>query len=50
MTRYSALRKMGCDPLTAGIIAGMNWLVGVPNNEIRVMHIVIEIEEVDHAG
>lgn len=49
MTRYGALRKMGCDPLTAGIIAGMNWIFGVPKNEIRVMHIVIEIEGASHA-
>lgn len=48
MTRYSVLRKMGCDPLTAGIIAGMNWLLGVPKNEIRVMRIVIEIEGTSH--
>lgn len=36
---------MGCDPLTTGVIAGMNRLMGVPQDRIRFMHITIEIEQ-----
>ncbi len=44
MTRYAALRAIGCDPFSAGVIAFMNWVAGQPANEIRFMHIIMEIE------
>lgn len=44
MSRYQALRRIGCDPLTAGVIAGMNRCMGVPRGEIRFMHITMEYE------
>ena len=51
MTRYQVLRKvLRCDPLTAGFIAFMNWAMGVPANEIRVMTLVIEIDQAWEAG
>lgn len=46
MSRYQILRRsLGCDPLTAGVIALLNWAQGVPANELRFMHLTIEIEE-----
>ncbi len=50
MTRYQALRRIGCDPLTAGVIALMNWAMGHPPNEIHFMHMVIEVDEEPHPG
>ena len=47
MTRYQALRRIGCDPLAAGFIALMNWALGVPANEIRVMVATIEFDNED---
>ena len=47
MSRYQVLRRMSCDPLTAGFIAFFNWLFGVPNGEIHVMHMVIEFDPED---
>lgn len=44
MSRYQALRRIGCDPIAAGFIAGMNKLLGVPAGTIRFMHITIEYE------
>lgn len=44
MSRYAALRAIGCDPFAAGVIAFMNWVAGQPSNEIRFMHIIMEIE------
>ncbi|MCM2572559.1 MULTISPECIES: hypothetical protein [Achromobacter] len=43
MTRYRALRLLGCGWFTATIVAGVNWLFGVPANEVRFMNVVIEI-------
>ena len=34
MTRYQVLRRIGCDPLTAGGVAFMNWLWGQPEGVI----------------
>ncbi len=45
MTRYQALRRIGCDPLTAGFIAGMNWAMGQPKGHIRFMHITMEYSD-----
>lgn len=45
MSRYRALRGIGCDPLTAAFISGMNRLVGAPPGETRFMHITIEHED-----
>lgn len=42
MTRYQALRKMGCDVVTACFIGSLNWLFGVREGEIRFMHMIIE--------
>lgn len=50
MSRYRALRHMGCDPLTAGVIALMNWAMGRPANEIHFMHMVIEVGDEPHPG
>ncbi len=47
MTRYRALRAIGCGPFTSGVIAFMNWLMGVPVGEIRFMHITMEIDDTD---
>lgn len=43
--RYRALRAIGCDPIVAGLIALLNWLRGYPDNEVRFMHMSIEIED-----
>lgn len=43
VTRYRALRLLGCGWFTATIVAGVNWLFGVPSNEVRFMNVVIEI-------
>lgn len=43
MTRYRALRLLGCGWFTAGIVAGLNRLFGVPTNEVRFMNVVIDI-------
>ncbi|MCZ8388730.1 hypothetical protein [Achromobacter xylosoxidans] len=43
MTRYRALRLLGCGWFTAGIVAGVNRILGVPSNEVRFMNVVIEI-------
>lgn len=45
MNRYRALRAMRCDPVTAAIFAVLNWLFRVPRNQIRVMHITIELDQ-----
>lgn len=45
MTRYRALRAIGCDPLAAGVIAFVNWLRAVPRHEIRFMHVTMEIDD-----
>jgi hypothetical protein len=44
MSRYQALRRIGCDPLTAGFIAAMNWAMGQPKGQIRFMHITMEYD------
>ena len=49
MSRYQALRSIGCGPFTAGVIAFMNWLTGVPPREIRFMHITMEIDDTKDA-
>jgi len=46
MTRYQALRLLRADPLTAAAIAFLNWLFGAPANEIRFMHLVVEIDDI----
>ena len=45
MTRYQALRKCGCDPVAAGFVAALNWLLGVRPGVIQFIHITIEYEE-----
>lgn len=44
MSRYQALRAAGCDPLTAGFIALMNRLFGVPPGVIVFMNVVIDYD------
>lgn len=44
MTRYQALRAIGCDPLAAGAIAAMNWIAGIRRGQIRFLSVVIEYE------
>lgn len=47
MTRYQALRSMSCDPITAGMVAFMNWVCGVPQGKIGFMHIIIDYDPDD---
>lgn len=47
MTRYQALRKIGCDPFTCWIICFLNWMVDVPEGKVGVMHIIIEYDTED---
>ena len=44
MTRYQALRRIGCDPLTAGGIAIANWLRGYPEGLIVFLTVQIEYD------
>ena len=44
VTRYQVLRRIGCDPLTAGGVAFMNWLWGQPEGVIAFMTVVIEYD------
>jgi hypothetical protein len=44
MTRHKALRMIGCDWLTAVVINTLNKIAGVPQGEIRFMHITIEYD------
>lgn len=45
MTRYQALRRLaGCGPVTAGLIAGMNWMRGVPPGLIVFMAVQMEYD------
>ncbi|CAE32162.1 hypothetical protein [Bordetella bronchiseptica] len=48
MTRYRALRLMGCGWFTAGFIAALNEAFGVPKNEVRFMNVVIAIDDAAH--
>lgn len=50
MTRYRALRLMGCGWFTAGFIAALNEAFGVPKNEVRFMNVVVEIDDPTQAG
>ncbi|MPT39034.1 MAG: hypothetical protein E2603_11145 [Achromobacter sp.] len=43
VTRYRALRLLGCGWFTAAVVAGVNRLFGVPSNQVRFMNVVIEI-------
>ena len=45
MRRYRALRTLGCGWFTSGFIAWLNFLFKVPENEIRFMHVIIEMED-----
>ena len=47
MTRYQVLRRIGCDPITAGVIAFMNWLWGYPDGIICFTTAVIEYDPED---
>lgn len=44
MTRYQVLRSLGCDPLSAGIVASINWLFGVREGVVGFMNVVIEYD------
>lgn len=44
MTRYKALRVIGCDFISASFIALVNWLRDVPDGEIRFLTVVMEYE------
>ena len=48
MTRYQALRRLGCDVLTACFIGSLNYLFGVREGEIRFMHMIIEYDTEEH--
>lgn len=37
MTRYQALRQIGLDPISAALVALMNWLRCIPDGEARAM-------------
>ena len=47
MTRYQVLRRIGCDPITAGCIAFLNWLGGAPAGLIGFMTVTIEYDPED---
>jgi hypothetical protein len=47
MTRYQALRHLGCDPLSAGVVAFLNWMRGYPPNRIVFLSIDIEFEPLE---
>lgn len=42
MTRYQALRRMGCGVVTAATIAFLNKVWGVPDGLILFMNVEIE--------
>ena len=43
MTRYRVLRDLcGCGPVTAGTIAALNWLMGVPKGRAVFMNVELE--------
>jgi len=44
MTRYQALRRIECDPLTAGVIALLNWAREVPAGTIVFLTIVLHYD------
>lgn len=44
MTRYQALRRIGCDPVGSACIAFMNWVMGYPANEIRFIGVTAEFD------
>lgn len=44
MTRYQALRSVGCTCFGAWFIATLNNLRGVPQGEIRFMNVTMEYE------
>lgn len=44
VTRYQVLRRLKCDPLTAGLIAGLNWAFDAPSGEIHFMGVIIEFD------
>lgn len=50
MSRYRTLRTVGCGPFAAAAIVFVNWLTAVPPNEIRFMHMTIEIDDVRAAA
>jgi hypothetical protein len=43
MSRYKALRRIGCGPFSAGVIAFLNWMRGYPPNRIVFLTLDIEI-------
>lgn len=49
MTRYQALRRIGCGPISAGLVAFLNFMVDAPPNEIRFMHVTIEFDPKEQA-
>lgn len=44
MTRYKVLRRIGCDPVTAGLLAFTNYVMGVPAGIVGTMLCVIEFD------
>lgn len=36
---------MQFDPLTSGLISMLNWLAGVPQGVVVILHVVIEYED-----
>lgn len=42
MTRYQVLRSVGCEPLTAAIIALANWVYGAPAGLVVCLNVQIE--------
>lgn len=47
MTRYQALRRLGCDPLSAAFIAVLNWMRGVEPNRIVFMTLDVVFGDMD---
>jgi hypothetical protein len=44
MTRYQYLRKIGCDSLTSGCIAFLNWIARCPEGYVVFMNLILEFD------
>lgn len=42
MTRYHALRSIGCGPIGSAFVSAMNWIFGVPKGLIKFLTLEIE--------
>ena len=42
MTRYHALRSIGCGPIGSAVVSAVNWIFGVPEGLIKFLMLEIE--------